>query len=166
MVGILDLFPPRCLIHLRKGKTNSSLFFAMIPSCAFSLQTYISDASKFCSSSASATRMSPCKTPPASNAYPTKMPRKSFYQNGSTLQWSRFFSAVHAWPTTNAWENLCTKPGEASLDLMQKSDDILSSTQKSMSGPLDCSPNRRSYGVFPSDERPCTLRRKRRAMRR
>ena len=58
-----------------------SLFFSAITSYAVSLRAWISDASKFSSSSMSATKMSPFQIPSAYNAYPRNMPSKTCLPN-------------------------------------------------------------------------------------
>ena len=62
-----------------------SPFLGVITSSALSLQAWISDSSKICSSSMFATKISPFHIPPSINASPRNIPSKTFLQNCGAL---------------------------------------------------------------------------------
>ena len=71
-----------------RGYEHFSPFFGMRTSLALSLRAWISDVSKFCSSSMSATMMSPFQILPAFLAYHRKILGKTLLTSWWSLNWS------------------------------------------------------------------------------
>ena len=106
------------------GKMNTSPLLGKITSFALSLLLWISDASIVSSSSTSSTIMSPFQIPSAYRAYSRKIPGNPFFPNWWIRDWS---CGDIGWYSTKE--------------------------TKGIIGPLNGSPKRLSYGVFPSDKR-------------
>ena len=101
------------------GKMKCSPLCGVDTSFALILRGWISDTCIFSNSSKSAIKMSPFQILSAINAYPRKIPGKTFLPNWWSLDWSR---TEMEWYSTNQ--------------------------PKGILGPLNGSPNRLSYGVF------------------